>query len=153
MAVPVHPPGTEHDAFPPILVNVGDLLSYWTGGLLKSTVHRVVFPGGVEGGKGEGEGEAKVPDRYSVAYFCHPWRETKLVPVPSEMVRMKVEAEGGSSGDGGVERGKGADGGGAFEWEVGGYVWVGNGGREWEGLIDLDEICVIGFLGGRVFER
>lgn len=28
----------------PILVNIGDLLSYWTNGLLKSTVHRVVFP-------------------------------------------------------------------------------------------------------------
>jgi isopenicillin N synthase-like dioxygenase len=43
---PVYPPGTEDDGFPPILVNIGDLLSYWTDGLLKSTVHRVVFPDG-----------------------------------------------------------------------------------------------------------
>ncbi len=42
----VYPPGTEDDGFPPILVNIGDLLSYWTDGLLKSTVHRVVFPDG-----------------------------------------------------------------------------------------------------------
>ncbi|KAJ5932367.1 hypothetical protein N7516_006856 [Penicillium verrucosum] len=36
-------PGTAAEAeqypFPPILVNIGDLLSYWTDGLLKSTVH------------------------------------------------------------------------------------------------------------------
>ncbi|GLA79119.1 hypothetical protein AtubIFM55763_002039 [Aspergillus tubingensis] len=36
--------GGEEFPFPPILVNIGDLLSYWTDGLLKSTVHRVVFP-------------------------------------------------------------------------------------------------------------
>lgn len=33
----------------PILVNIGDLLQDWTGGLLKSTVHRVVFPSGEQG--------------------------------------------------------------------------------------------------------
>lgn len=42
--VSVFPPGTEEDASPPILVNIGDLLSHWTNGLLKSTVHRVIFP-------------------------------------------------------------------------------------------------------------
>lgn len=42
--VTVNPSGTEHDASPPILLNIGDLLSHWTNGLLKSTVHRVVFP-------------------------------------------------------------------------------------------------------------
>lgn len=42
--VPVTPPGTEEDSSPPILVNIGDLLSHWTNGLLKSTVHRVIFP-------------------------------------------------------------------------------------------------------------
>lgn len=72
--VPVFPPGTETDSFPPILVNIGDLLSYWTNGLLKSTVHRVVFPNG--GGD----------DRYSIAYFCHPVDNATLVPVPSDLV-------------------------------------------------------------------
>lgn len=82
----VSPPGTQDDAFPPILVNVADLLSHWTNGLLKSTVHRVVFP--------EGGGE----DRYSIAYFCHPTNDTKLVPVPSEMVRKRLSARKGTGG-------------------------------------------------------
>lgn len=70
--------GTELDAFPPILVNVGDLLSYWTNGLLKSTVHRVVFPNG--GGK----------DRYSIAYFCHPVDDAPLIAIPSEIVATEA---------------------------------------------------------------
>ena len=57
--VDVYPPGTEDDPFPPILINIGDLMDFWTNGLLKSTVHRVVFP----------QGESA--DRYSVRYvFC-----------------------------------------------------------------------------------
>ncbi|KAI1876501.1 hypothetical protein JX265_004027 [Neoarthrinium moseri] len=79
--VPVCPPGTEHDPSPPILVNIGDLLSYWTNGLLRSTVHRVAFEaGGVEG-------ESTSEPRYSIAFFCHPASETRLVPVPSQRVR------------------------------------------------------------------
>lgn len=59
----------------PILVNIGDLLEDWTGGLLKSTVHRVILP---KGGGG---------DRYSIAYFCHPLDDALLEPVPSELVK------------------------------------------------------------------
>ncbi|KAK0752192.1 hypothetical protein B0T18DRAFT_404321 [Schizothecium vesticola] len=81
--VPVCPSGTEAAEAPPILVNVGDLLSYWTGGLLRSTVHRVVFPEGREGGGGE---------RYSIAYFCHP----------AGGVRGFVGREGGKGSNGGV---------------------------------------------------
>lgn len=88
--VPVRPFGTEHDPFPPILVNVGDLLSYWTNGFLKSTVHRVVFPPGKE-----------VGDRYSIAYFCHPANETRLTAVPSEVIGIshseQVQQEGSTS--------------------------------------------------------
>ena len=71
----MYPPGTERDSFPPILVNIGDLLHFWTNGLLKSTVHRVVFP--------EGESE----DRYSIAYFCHPLDHIIIEAVPSDMIR------------------------------------------------------------------
>lgn len=76
--VMVTPPGTEHDPSPPILLNIGDILSHWTNGLLKSTVHRVVFP------KDSCRG---CEDRFSVAYFCHPNHSTRLVPIPSERVK------------------------------------------------------------------
>ncbi|KAK2767002.1 hypothetical protein FQN54_006319 [Arachnomyces sp. PD_36] len=67
-------------SFPPILINIGDLLSYWTNGLLKSTVHRVIFPP---------EEQAQKKDRYSIAFFCHPVNSTELVPVPSELVAKR----------------------------------------------------------------
>ncbi|KAK4670090.1 uncharacterized protein QC763_208660 [Podospora pseudopauciseta] len=82
--VPVVPPGTENDPSPPILLNIGDLLSYWTNGLLRSTVHRVVFPGP---GKTSVAGETDTEPRYSIAFFCHPVGTTLLEPVPSERVR------------------------------------------------------------------
>ncbi|KAM7198077.1 hypothetical protein V8F20_006322 [Naviculisporaceae sp. PSN 640] len=85
--VPVCPPGTENDPAPPILLNIGDLLSYWTNGLLRSTVHRVVFPGP---GKGVVDGETATEPRYSIAFFCHPVSSTPLLPVPSERVRSFV---------------------------------------------------------------
>lgn len=79
------PPGTESDPSPPVLVNIGDLLSYWTKGLLRSTVHRVVFPRA--GGPGALDGESGEEPRYSIAFFCHPVGTTSLEPVPSERVR------------------------------------------------------------------
>ena len=86
--MPVNPPGTASDPYPPILVNVGDLMQFWTKGLLKSTVHRVVFP--------EGEGR----DRYSIAYFCHPLDQVRIEDVPSEVVRERGASEG-AGGEGG----------------------------------------------------
>ena len=82
MPVPVQPPTTEDDPSPPILVNIGDLLSYWTNGLFKSTVHRVVFP------------ETSMDDRYSMTYFCHPVGATVLEPVPSKRVQALGESYG-----------------------------------------------------------
>lgn len=69
--------------FPPILINIGDLLSYWTDGLLRSTVHRVVFPF-EERVASPSSSQSK--DRYSIVFFCHPLDDTKLVPVPSQLV-------------------------------------------------------------------
>ncbi|KAI4954352.1 hypothetical protein J4E91_002065 [Alternaria rosae] len=70
-AVPVSP---SPSSSPPILVNIGDLLCYWTNGMLKSTVHRVTFEGGQE--------------RYSMAYFCHPLDEARLDAVPSPVIEQ-----------------------------------------------------------------
>lgn len=80
---------------PPILVNIGDLLTYWTDGLLKSTVHRVVFPSNSNTGTGTSEqqkdagqdpGYGTAGDRYSIVYFCHPLDSAELVPLSSPIV-------------------------------------------------------------------
>ncbi|KAI8932014.1 hypothetical protein NX059_010908 [Plenodomus lindquistii] len=71
--VPVNP-FPDILSHPPILVNIGDLLSFWTNGLLKSTVHRVVFQG--QGGE----------ERYSMAYFCHPLDSVELGGLPSRVI-------------------------------------------------------------------
>jgi isopenicillin N synthase-like dioxygenase len=88
--VPVFPPGTEKDPSPPILVNIGDLLNYWTNGLFRSTVHRVVFP------KEERKGGE---DRYSIAFFCHPVNDSALEAVPSEMVGARANGYGQANGE------------------------------------------------------
>ncbi|KUJ09983.1 Clavaminate synthase-like protein [Mollisia scopiformis] len=79
--VPVSPPTTTTDPSPPILVNIGDLLSYWTNNLFKSTVHRVIFP------STSSTYSSPATDRYSIAYFGHPLGSTVLEPVPSERVQ------------------------------------------------------------------
>jgi hypothetical protein len=91
--VEVSPPGTENDPSPPILVNVGDLMEYWTNGLLKSTVHRVIVPEPTENAE-------KGKDRYSIAFFCHPTDSTLLEAVPSEMVRERARKGGVGAGSG-----------------------------------------------------
>ncbi|KAL1933369.1 hypothetical protein VTP01DRAFT_7459 [Rhizomucor pusillus] len=58
-----------------ILVNVGRILEYWTNGLFKSTVHRVVFIP-----------EHQEMDRYSIACFNQPLRDATLAPIPSSIV-------------------------------------------------------------------
>ncbi|KFX86560.1 hypothetical protein O988_09504, partial [Pseudogymnoascus sp. VKM F-3808] len=87
-SVPVFPENYHSKTFPPIVVNIGDLLSYWTNGLLRSTVHRVVLRAPEEqGGKDEG-GEG---DRFSIAIFVQPADETVLTPIPSKMVEERAE--------------------------------------------------------------
>ncbi|KAG8630970.1 hypothetical protein KVT40_000110 [Elsinoe batatas] len=117
-SVPVNPGEGSNPL--PILLNIGDLLSYWTNGLLKSTVHRVIFPS-------PSSSTPSVPsqppsgDRYSLAYFCHPLDACPLLPVPSKLVEEmsgSEEARGevrkvrglagrGSGEEGGEGEGKG----------------------------------------------
>ncbi|QPG96805.1 hypothetical protein C2857_005299 [Epichloe festucae Fl1] len=92
--VPVVPPGTENDPSPPVLINIGDLLSYWTNGLFRSTVHRVVFPAGEDGASNSVSGETSDQPRYSIAYFCHPMETALLEPVPSDRIKAFVPQEG-----------------------------------------------------------
>jgi isopenicillin N synthase-like dioxygenase len=60
---------------------MGDLLSFWTSGLLKSTVHRVV--------------KENTEERYSMAYFCHPLDDVVLDTVPSKTVSDFAKKDGG----------------------------------------------------------
>lgn len=70
----------------PLIVNIGDQLSYWTNGHLKSTIHRVRFPQELlNSGK----------DRYSIVLFCHPGNKTLLEPVPSKSIE-KIKGRGAS---------------------------------------------------------
>ena len=56
-------------------------MQFWTNGILKSTVHRVVFP----------DGEAS--DRYSIAYFCHPLDHMRIEAIPSDIVRVRGKTD------------------------------------------------------------
>lgn len=76
------------------------MLSYWTNGLLKSTVHRVAVPSGSGGKEMVPGGEGFEGSRYSIAFFCHPVGETKLEAVPSEAVRKAGKKEEGKGGEG-----------------------------------------------------
>jgi isopenicillin N synthase-like dioxygenase len=61
----------------PIIVNIADQLSYWTAGILKSTIHRVKF---------SPEAQRSGKSRYSIVFFSHPRNSALLEPVPSKIV-------------------------------------------------------------------
>ena len=52
---------------------MGDLLSYWSNGLLKSGMHRVKVSGD------------RTEYRYSIVYFLFLLAATEVVPIPSIM--------------------------------------------------------------------
>jgi len=110
VAVPVEPEGgttqslssvSEPVSHLPILVNIGDLLSYWTNGLLRSTMHRVIFPVASNG--------STSTERYSIAYFCHPLDEARLEAVPSPIVRKVAAEESKGSDENGPALGNGSE--------------------------------------------
>ena len=52
-----------------VLINIGETMTFFSGGLMKSTLHRVArSPVPEDQGK----------DRFSMAYFCHPNQDTLL---------------------------------------------------------------------------
>lgn len=57
-----------------ILVNIGDMLEFWTAGALKSTWHRVVPNTLAQGNTGQ-------LDRYAIAYFVHQNKDVVLWPL------------------------------------------------------------------------
>ncbi|SSD60576.1 uncharacterized protein SCODWIG_02337 [Saccharomycodes ludwigii] len=71
------------DMAAPLVVNFGDLLNFWTQGVLKSTTHRVKFS----------PGETRNSDRYSIVFFVHPENDARLEPVPSDIVRKAANGE------------------------------------------------------------
>ena len=107
-SVPVFPPNYHSSTLPPILVNIGDLLSYWTNGLLKSTIHRVILPKPAPGARAEandGHQSAVGEDRYSIAIFVDPEKDVPLVPMPSPLIADRTTGfstkGGGAIGHGG----------------------------------------------------
>ena len=62
---------------PPVIVNIADLLSFWTAGVLKSSIHRVKFPK---------DAQIEGRDRCSIVYFFHSQEDVLLEPVPSPIV-------------------------------------------------------------------
>ncbi|KAL6248511.1 hypothetical protein RBB50_004766 [Rhinocladiella similis] len=95
-SVPVFPANYHSRTFPPIVVNIGDLLSFWTNGHLRSTVHRVVVPSPTPRRSDINS------DRFSIAIFVQPADDTVLVPMPSRLVEeRKSSCKGKVVGHGG----------------------------------------------------
>ncbi len=53
-----------------IVMNVGEMLMRWSNDVLKATLHQVNAPPGSDG--------RIIPERYSIAFFCNPNKETTL---------------------------------------------------------------------------
>mmetsp|Transcript_41891 Transcript_41891/g.118772 ORF Transcript_41891/g.118772 Transcript_41891/m.118772 type:complete len:194 (+) Transcript_41891:401-982(+) len=70
------------------VVNIGDMLQMWTGGLFKSTVHRVVYY------REKQTGRPKDTDRYSIPFFFNP---SPYVPVEALDINPKFPLGEGAS--------------------------------------------------------
>jgi len=58
-----------------VVINVADVLSFWSEGRLRSAVHRVILP----------EGDRAYKPRYSIVYFVHPDAGYPIHPISSKI--------------------------------------------------------------------
>ena len=63
-----------------IVVNFGDVFEYWSKGLIKSTIHRVIIPAS----------DQRNYSRFSIAFFCDPNEQTLLAPIPSKLIEDRL---------------------------------------------------------------
>ncbi|CAG8496745.1 13870_t:CDS:2 [Acaulospora colombiana] len=81
-----------------VLINIGDLLEFWSKGLFKSTIHRVVFRTNETSAdetsfndERQKASDLDYQDRYSIAYFCHAEDDVKIDPIPSKIINERDE--------------------------------------------------------------
>lgn len=63
-----------------IVVNVGDMLQRWTGGVLRATPHQVVQP--FAPNDRDAMQRKSIPERYSIAFFCNANKNVMLETLP-----------------------------------------------------------------------
>ncbi|KAL4864932.1 hypothetical protein BDV12DRAFT_188583 [Aspergillus spectabilis] len=61
-----------------IILNIGDSLQRLTNDTFRAACHRVTYPPTVDV---NGDGKARIPERYSIAYFAKPNRDARLLPL------------------------------------------------------------------------
>ena len=91
-----------------LIVNMGDAMVEWTGGVLRSAMHRVSYS----------PGEQRFAERLSVALLVRPYKEARMQRlvggrIPTEEDDRMEEKKGNYVRDGGGPRGLMA-----YEWEV-----------------------------------
>ncbi|KAI8466920.1 MAG: hypothetical protein J3K34DRAFT_524163 [Monoraphidium minutum] len=88
-----------------LLINLGDLAEFWSGGLFRSTPHRVTIPDGAAAGR----------PRHSVVFFCNGDFDAEVAP-------LQVALEEGDGGSAQAAAGGGGSGGAGAATTAGRYI-------------------------------
>lgn len=78
-----------------MVVNISDLLSTWTNGYVRSTVHRVVLTNpsvdssGTQRSDKDSSGLGEI--RFSIATFVQPHADAELVSAPSSLTASQAD--------------------------------------------------------------
>lgn len=78
-----------------VILNVGDCLQHWTGGLLKSANHKVTAPTHSNIG---GPPDA-VPERFSIAFFGKPDRKEPVCVLPEFETKNSLQYDDVTAGE------------------------------------------------------